>query len=113
MGEPLDVEAPLTRNLADEWGQLVAEWEVAMADYRTAASPRDPAPQGEASPAMEAASARLAELKSRMDAVVAAGKAARGTKGRDGRLIVKSLDRGDRERGTAPDDPDADSGPDT
>lgn len=111
MGEPLDVEAPLTRNLADEWGQLVAEWEVAMADYRTASASGDPAPS-EKSLAIEAAAGRLADLKSRMDAVVAAGKAARGTKGRDGRLIVKSLDRGDRERGTAPDDPDADSGPD-
>ena len=112
MGEPLDVEAPLTRNLADEWGQLVAEWEVAMADYRTAAASGDPAP-AEKGPAIEAAAGRLAELKSRMDAVVAAGKGARLPAGRDGNLIVKTLGGADRERETGPGDTEAGSGPDS
>lgn len=87
-----------TEGLADEWQRLVAEWEAAMAAHKTAVA-------GAAGGAdVAAAEDRLAGIKQKMDAVVAAGKADRRSRARKDDLVARVIDLGDAER-SAPGSP--------
>jgi hypothetical protein len=89
-----------TPDLAAEWQRLIKEWEAAVSEYRTVA-----AHDAEATPTpeREAAAQHLADIKRKMDSVIAAGRAERSIRNRGESLIVKTADD---LAGEPPDAPD-------